>query len=590
MPKLPKQEKVILENIPVESIQWIKQPWNLTWIKGDMTVQQLNIYIEMVESLQERMNMVLNKTKQSLFEESEFDADGNISISVPMSNITDYSANYKQVALAASHLFNIMQVIQYTDEHGVVHDKLSHLFQSVDIPRAANSTRRRGDIVFTINKSMIQQVFSLEHYTQFIKGIAKSFKSQYTGRLYMYMEAYKNIGKWTVEYESLREMLGCKIWNDSTKTWEDKRFSKYRNFKDKVLDVAEKELRELASTGQVDCYFEYTAIKEAGRNLLDGPKSIEFRIFITKFGEQQKLEIENKSKFYHFESILRNDLGLKTSAVTVIMNLATAENIDILIQKIEETKFYIVTHQEEIKDKKKYIYTILKNTISDLNEDEFIDRKTDENVELGEGSEEQKNEESVIVMNECTDAIMWLLKARSPRGNVLPDYANNIIEGLNIRLRNDLPEFDKAKNLLPVMKEYYTYHGKDYVYPDAIFNYIKEWQNKNVSNTVSDNVSEVKEPSLFARPVISSDDRNMFEQFRKQAAKIDKFDIFVSDPSSFDIWNIDRVGEGCKLQVAVPNKFCKQQWEERIDTLKSMLNDVYGCNVELTVMEQKITD
>ena len=36
-----KQEKAIIENLPVASTKWIKQPWNLTFVKGEMSLMQL---------------------------------------------------------------------------------------------------------------------------------------------------------------------------------------------------------------------------------------------------------------------------------------------------------------------------------------------------------------------------------------------------------------------------------------------------------------------------------------------------------------------------------------------------------------------
>ena len=87
-----KQEKAIIENLPVASTKWIKQPWNLTFVKGEMSLMQLDVFVTLVDRLQEKINNVLSGKSGSLFEDSEYDTDDVVQVRVPLSSVTERSS------------------------------------------------------------------------------------------------------------------------------------------------------------------------------------------------------------------------------------------------------------------------------------------------------------------------------------------------------------------------------------------------------------------------------------------------------------------------------------------------------------------
>lgn len=541
--RVKKQDKAILENLPVESIKWIKQPFNLTFVKGEMSLVQVNIFVTLVESLQQRINDILNNRRSDnqllLFDDSEFDKYGKVKVSIPLKSIVG-TPHYKDAAIAAGKLFSVVENVTYTDSEGGLHVKLAHLFESVDIPIDERG-RKKGEIVFEINKSMIESVFSLERYTKYIKGIATNFKSAYTGRMYMYIEAYRDIGHWTVKYEDLREMLGCKEWDDKHNRWEEKKFQKYRIFKDKVLDVAEKELRQLAENNRVDCYFEYKANKKPGLSLLeDGPESITFNIFVTKYGQDQALLQRSNSHLHMIESILRNDLGLKTTAVVQILKLANEENAEYLLRKLTEIKPRILA-STDISSVKGYIITSFRAALEKKKQEEeegTVDSSIDTPALSPSDSEENVSsmvsdiEEIEIIQNECTDAVKWFWETKwrfAKKDSSYFEGLNALIEGIDTGINKLLPSFNKA-NLMTYLKDFYAI-SKDFPNPGTIISFIKEQeQNSSITTNVLA-VSEEDKTSKDLMNKISWDfNTEYYTYFSDQAScKIENDVVYLTD-------------------------------------------------------------
>jgi plasmid replication initiation protein len=74
-----------------------------------------------------------------------------------------------------------------------------------------------------------------------------SLSSVYAHRFYEWCTQWKRLGGWEMDYPVLREILGI----------DSKQYPKYANFKQKVLLVAQKELKDKA-----EIFFEFEEIKE----------------------------------------------------------------------------------------------------------------------------------------------------------------------------------------------------------------------------------------------------------------------------------------------------------------------------------------
>jgi hypothetical protein len=131
------------------------------------------------------------------------------------------------------------------------------------------------------NEIMPYLVALAENFTTYDLTVAISLKSSYSQRFYEYCSQYKNRNNKTFFFtvEKLREMMML----------EDK-YANIAHFKQKVLDVAQKEIKELYDQGQCDLWFEY-AVKDT-----DKRKILSYFFFVhTKEEEQQKLDYQSVS-------------------------------------------------------------------------------------------------------------------------------------------------------------------------------------------------------------------------------------------------------------------------------------------------------
>lgn len=458
--RLKKQDKSIIENLPVKSIQWIQQPHNLTFVKGEMTKPQLRIFVSLVEQLQTRIHNVINANQNggqlSLFDEYEYDEYKRVSISIPLKDIATHTSLYKDVAEAAEKLFSLVDRRVFTDEEGIEQVEYAHVIDKVVIPKDSTG-KRKGNVVFKINKSMIESVFSLDRYVRYIKDVATDFQNPYAGRLYMFIEAYKAYGKWKIKYNDLREVLGCREWDKEKKEWVEKKHAEWRVFKNKILDASKKELYALAEKNVIDCYYDYKVEKKYGSTLGDaGPDSIIFLIKTTDFGKLQETIASENKFFYKIEGILRNDLELKTSAVVYIMKLVKLDNAEFIYRKLEDMKYYVVSNKAEIKKVREYVYTSLKNALTEREESyidfEEVDSSSSKPPHSSPTQPEPKVETKIstpqVIENRCTKAVEKFWNRRWHRNKKIKDdlvEMNNLISDLDLGLQEEIPSYDICK-------------------------------------------------------------------------------------------------------------------------------------------------
>ena len=132
-----------------------------------------------------------------------------------------------------------------------------------------------------------------ENFTTYDLTVAISLKSSYSQRFYEYCSQYKNRTNKTFFFtvERLREMMML-----------EGKYANIAHFKQKVLDVSQKEIKELYDKGQCDLWFEYD------KKDTDGRKILSFFFFVhTKEEEQQKTNYETvKNCILRISSIIES--------------------------------------------------------------------------------------------------------------------------------------------------------------------------------------------------------------------------------------------------------------------------------------------
>lgn len=366
------QDETIMKNLP-QNVEWIKQPYALSVMRGDLSLTQTHIMVELMGALQVKINDFIahmGEEGNAVFKEEDFNENGVAHVDVNLAAVSNRPDYYADVESMAYRLMGA--TIKRPEEvEGMKMMKLSHVFDSISVPFEDNERgRRKGFIRFYFNREQAKEIFNFTRYSKYIKAVARNSSSQYTSRLYMIITAYKKFGQWEVDYSELRKILGFLAYEEDENgqwRWVEKKYTEYRQFKRRVLNTAADELRDLAEKGEADCYFDFQEIYPAGKKK-GTPEKILFTITVSDLGREQNHSASFAKKLIAVEDFLKQDFGFRTSEIRQMLPRINDDNIDVFIAKMNEVKKYIDKEESKILDKKKYAFTALRNVIDDFEE------------------------------------------------------------------------------------------------------------------------------------------------------------------------------------------------------------------------------
>ena len=364
------QDETIMKNLP-QNVEWIKQPYALSVMRGDLSLTQTHIMVELMGALQVKINDFIahmGEEGNAVFKEEDFNENGVAHVDVNLAAVSNRPDYYADVESMAYRLMGA--TIKRPEEvEGMKMMKLSHVFDSISVPFEDNERgRRKGFIRFYFNREQAKEIFNFTRYSKYIKAVARNSSSQYTSRLYMIITAYKAFGRWEVDYSELRKILGFLAYEEDENgqwRWVEKKYTEYRQFKRRVLNTAADELRDLADKGEADCYFDFQEIYPAGKKK-GTPEKILFTITVSDLGKEQNHSASFAKKLITVEDFLKQDFGFRTSEIRQMLPRINDDNIDVFIAKMNEVKKYIDKDGDKILDKKKYAFTALRNVIDDF--------------------------------------------------------------------------------------------------------------------------------------------------------------------------------------------------------------------------------
>lgn len=364
------QDESIMKNLP-QNVEWIKQPYALSVMRGDLSLTQTHIMVELMGALQVKINDFIahmGEEGNAVFREEDFNQDGVAHVDVSLAAISNRPDYYSDVENMAYRLMGA--TIKKPEEvDGVKMMKYSHVFDSILVPLEDNERgRRKGYIRFCFNRQQAKDIFNFTRYSKYIKAVARNSSSQYTSRIYMIITAYKTFGRWEVDYSELRKILGFCAYEETESgqwSWVEKKYTEYRQFKRRVLKTAADELHDLAMAGEADCYFDFQEVYPAGKKA-GTPDKILFTITVSDLGRQANTSALTAKKLIAIEDTLKREFSFRTSEVRQLLPYINEENIDSFIQKIQEIQTYIQRDECKIIDKKKYAFTSLHNFIDDF--------------------------------------------------------------------------------------------------------------------------------------------------------------------------------------------------------------------------------
>ncbi len=366
------QDESIMKNLP-QNVEWIKQPYALSVMRGDLSLTQTHIMVELMGALQVKINDFISHMGEegnAVFREEDFNEDGVAHVDVNLAAISNRPDYYSEVERMAYRL--MATTIKKPEQvDGMKMMKLSHVFHDILVPFEDNErNRRKGFIRFCFDRTQAKDIFNFTRYSKYIKAVARNSSSQYTSRIYMIITAYKTFGQWEVDYSELRKILGFYVYEEVENgnwTWVEKKYTEYRQFKRRVLTTAAEELRELAEKGEADCYFEFKEIYPAGKK--NGtPEKILFTITTSEMGKLENRSALLSRKIIEIEDFLKKNFGFRSSDFRQFLSRINVDNVDLFIEKMHTVNEYIQKESSKILDKKKYAFSSLQNMFDDYEE------------------------------------------------------------------------------------------------------------------------------------------------------------------------------------------------------------------------------
>lgn len=314
-----KQE--IVNSVPIEQRKIITQPIAFNYLNGEMTTLQTRIQTMIMESLQDRIKMAISSRNQgfagNLFSDADFapiTPNGKtkyLTFEVRYSELNIEPSHYEDVDKAAEAMQSLIYKKEVKDENGRPATNYNTVFSTVTIP---DKKERRDSIKLRMLPETAHDLFKLIPYQRYFKDIVFLFSSNYAGRIYLLINAYKKYGTWKMSYEKLRRILLTSYDRYTKKITVDK----YRNisdFKKRVLETARQEILEVAD--RVDCTFDYEFIYPNGKKR-GTPEYILFHIHTTDLGKSiNQKKLENKEQEFVDAEEIREVENVKKVKKTV---------------------------------------------------------------------------------------------------------------------------------------------------------------------------------------------------------------------------------------------------------------------------------
>ena len=359
-----KQE--IISSVPAEQRKMITQPVTFAYLKGEMSMMQTRIQTIIMEKLQEKIKKAFDRKIVQGFFGDLFDSDDYKPINEGgRTKYLTFSVQYAELGIEPQHYNDVdraakaMQSIIY-EKKIEGYNRNIVVFDVVDIPDKTKG-ERHTDIKLHMTEDVAKDLLKIIPYQQYLKDAIFLFSSNYAGRIYLLINANKELGTWVCPYEKLRKIL-LTAYDEKTKTATVDKYRDINDFKKRVLEPARKEILEAAD--RVDCTFDYEFQYPEGKKR-GTPEAIIFHIHLTDMGRNiRQRQLENHEIVKLREELLSMHFTI-AEANSMIRQMK--EHLQEFIEKVKEQKTLheeaVAGHRPDINDPKAYILTALRNFI-----------------------------------------------------------------------------------------------------------------------------------------------------------------------------------------------------------------------------------
>ena len=374
-----KQE--ILSSVPMEQRKMITQPITFTYLNGEMSMMQTRIQTMIMEKLQDKIKRALER-QHGGFAGDLFSSDDYKPISQDdRSKYLTFKVSYSELGVEATHYNDVdvaaksMQRIVYEKQ---VDGKMRYTvaFPVVDIDKDVPG-KRRQNIYLHMTESTAKDLFHITPYHRYLKDAIFLFSSNYAGRIYLLINANKQMGTWVVSYEKLRKIL-LTSYDEATQTFSADKYQAISDFKKRVLEPARKEILEAAD--RIDCTFDYEFTYPAGKKR-GTPENVVFHIHLTDLGRNiNRAQLESQEATELRKLLV--SLKLNTTEANRLMKEAWKQipNNQYTRLKMKACELLNYYAENSVNDMHAYTLTSLRNFITE----ETTTTDIEENTEMEE--------------------------------------------------------------------------------------------------------------------------------------------------------------------------------------------------------------
>lgn len=370
--ELRKQE--LISNVPVEQHKMIKQPITFAYLSGEMSVMHARIQTIIMEKLQLKIEKALRRKATDgiigdLFDVEDYkpidekDTTPYLTFVVKYSELGVEPSNYKYVSEAARNMQG--SLVFEEEKDGYVRSTV--VFPVIDVPDEKKG-ERHTDIKLHMTKSMSQNLFTLTRYHKYLRDAVFLFSSGYTGRIYLLINANKELGTWSIEYEKLRRIL--LTTKDENGNYVVNKYRDINDFKKRVLEPAKEEIFKAAD--HIDCTFDYEFSYPEGKKR-GVPSAVVFHIHLTDMGRNIKQAQIESMEAMELRNILTS-LKVNMTDVKNLMKQTPPDKYSQLTAKARELAQLFADVKAglrkdiHIDNPRAYTLTSLRNYIAELSE------------------------------------------------------------------------------------------------------------------------------------------------------------------------------------------------------------------------------
>ena len=272
-----KIENKIIEQIK-KNMVYINTPYSFAELGANLSIFPQRIMWKISEKLQDYVHNYYETLEKGSSNKKRmlWNSDSDIpSISIDFMSLNILTSNYIQFEKVIDALrITSIDVPMY--ENGLVM-KSYPIFSNVEVPvvnvkkiSRANypNFRRVGVIKLIFNKEIIHKVFDMRKgYIKHLANIVDVCSKKNTPRIYLLLKRMQSPLGNIIQYKDLKKFVGAE---DS--------YPKWANFCQKVLNVAKKELDELAIRGETDVTFDYEPVYRNISRKRGNPECVRFVI------------------------------------------------------------------------------------------------------------------------------------------------------------------------------------------------------------------------------------------------------------------------------------------------------------------------